>query len=224
MLYVPPKLRLKIEANLASGASPLYVLALEGLSIVAALRELSWQLAVTLSESDLGAAEHAAAVIEVLRPMAANAQVLKPGSRWTSNATLRLHTEPRMIEGSDETEVTMIFDFRVHSLTLSHEELQGAAPNVRAKLIAAYEEELAIIRALDSFVGDARELLAKLRVPLQRGAVLAKAQLFYRTLHRAEMALLCLYTEDPAVRKRLQEYADWLTRLQSEEEERSRPG
>lgn len=56
-----PPLRLKVDAHLAAGA-PLYVLTLEHLSIVAALRELSWQLATACSDSFLDEQEYAATV------------------------------------------------------------------------------------------------------------------------------------------------------------------
>lgn len=217
MRYVPPELRLKVDADLIGDAPP-YVLALESLSIVAVLRELSWQLAVTLTESYLDESEYAATLIEVLCPMAVTARLLPPGARWNSHATLRLHTETRMIEDSDETEEVVLVEFCVHDLEFSRERLYGLSPRVREKLIEAYEEETAIIRALDGFIGDGTALLERLRVHMEYGATLARAQLFYQTAQRAQMGLQCLYTENPIVRKRIDRFATWLNRLQDDEE------
>jgi hypothetical protein len=211
---------LKIDARLAAD-SPLYVMTLEGLSIVAALRELAWQLAVTLSESCLHEAEYAATLVEVLCPMAMTAQLLPPGACWNSHATLCLHTETRTIEGSEQTEDIVLIEFRTHDLELSHEKLQRLSPPNRARLIEAYEEETAITRALDGFVGDGAAMLERLRGPMECGAMLARAQLFYHTAHRAEIGLHSLYTEDPIVRKRVEKVASWFMRLQSDER---RPG
>lgn len=216
-MYIPPELRLKIDANLA-GDSPPYVLALESLSIIAALRELAWQLAVTLSESNLDEQEYAATLIEVLCPMATTARLLPPGARWRSHATLRLHTETRMIEDSDETEEVVLIRFFVHDLECTHEKLCSLSPRARLTLIEAYEEEAAIIRALDGFIGDGATLLERLRVHMECGATLARAQLFYQTAYRAQMGLHCLYTDDPTVRKRIDKFTTWLMRLQGGKE------
>lgn len=219
MRYLPPQLRLRIDADLAGG-SPLCVLGLEGLSIVAALRELSWQLTVTFSQSFLDESEYAARLVEVLCHMATTARLLPPRANWSSNATLRLRTETRKIDDSDETESVVLLEFSAHELELSHDKLYSLTPRVRAKLMEAYKEEGAIIRSLHGFAGDSGALLERLRICMECGAILAKAQLFDNTAHRAQMGLHCLYTADPAVRKRVDKFTTWLIRLQDDEEQR----
>lgn len=218
MLYIRPELRLRIEANLSDG-SPLYVLGLEGLSVVAALRELSWHLAVTLGESFLDESEYATMLIEVLCPMAMTTRLLAPGTPWISHATLRLHTETKTIEDSDETKDVMMIEFSVDDLEFRHENLSSVAPSSRATLIEAYDEEVTIIRALAGFAGDGAALLNTLQLHMECGAILARRQLFQQSAQRAQMALHSLFIDDAVVRRRIDRFATWLMRLQAQVEE-----
>ena len=217
MLYVPPELRLRIDADLANG-SPLYVLALEGLSIVAALRELSWQAAVALAQSFMDEQEYAATLIEILSPMASTTRLLPPGSRWSSHASLRVHTETRIIEGSNETEEVVLIDFVMNDPDLLPGKFSSPHTSGRPRLDAAYEEEVAIVRSLSGFSGEAEILLETLRCRMECAAILARAQLFDSTAHRAVVALNSIYSADAPARARIEQFATWLSQLQADEE------
>ena len=216
MLYLPPELRLRIDANLDNG-SPLYVLALEGLSIVASLRELSWQ-AVALDQSFIDEQEYAATLIEVLRPLASSTRLLPPGTSWSSHATIRVHTETRRIEGSTETEEVVLIDFVMNDIDLPPEEFSSPCTDDRPRLDAAYEEEVAIIRSLSGFSGEAGILLERLRCHMEGAAILARAQLFDSTAHRAVVALNSIYSADAPAQARIAQFATWLSQLQADEE------
>lgn len=218
MHHAVPELRLRIDAMFAQGHS-LYVLALEGLSIVAALRELSWQLAIPRSQSFLDEQEYAAVLVEILCPMAGSVRLLPPGAAWSSHVTLRLHTETRQIEGSEEVEEVIVVAIAVDEIECTHTRLGALSSSDRGRLMAAYDEETSIIRSLDGFVGDASKLLARLRLQMDHGATLAHAQLQHRTVDRAQLALHCLFATDRKTRKRIEEIAAWLRDLQRDQDD-----
>jgi hypothetical protein len=126
----------------------------------------------------------------------------------------------RRIRGSDETEAVPLVAFQVHDLDLSHENLFGLSAIERERLIAAYNEEMVMVRALDGFTGDVAALLARLRAYMEYGAILARAQLFYGTADRAQLGLHCLYTSDSMIRAGIDEFTNWLGELQDGEQNR----
>lgn len=203
-----PDFRLRIDADLFQGA-PLYVLALEVPSMVAALRELATFCAVTAAESDVEESQYAAELIEVITPIASTARVLPALAAWTASATLRLHTQ---IQGSDGLEpcVLMCMDFEVHDLGSEQARIETDAP------IQGWYEEIAILGALDGFRGDAADLLERLDMHMNSGATLARAHLFDGTVRRAQQALLSLYTDDPTIQRQVDEFSTWLIQMHND--------
>src|SRR5688572_26217583 len=88
-MYGVPKFRLKVVADLGANDTPLYVLALEELSIAGALYQLSRSLALRFTDRCLEKSEYTTLLVELLRPMATQARLLPVDVEWEAHATLR---------------------------------------------------------------------------------------------------------------------------------------
>lgn len=193
-MFYPPRFRLKVVANLARG-SPLYVLALEGVSIVAALYHVSSELALTFSDVmvDMHESEYASALVAMLFPMAHTTHLLPPDSEWDAHATLRVHTKRGVIDDYGTEGEAAQLAFSVHDRGYPEESLDWLTPQERFCAMDAIEEERTFIRTLDGFLGDCDKLLWTLTAYLDGSAALAKAELFRCTAHHAELALFRVY-------------------------------
>lgn len=209
-----PQLRLNIDAHFAGGEAPLYVLVLDTVSVVAVLWELAQQFAVVLNETFLDESEMAIELPGIVSLLGDKSRLVAPGTPRSSHATVRLHTEERPVEGSDELESVLMVKFTVHD-ELQQEQLLNSCSLNRSKIFAtAFDEEVNIIRSLDGFAGDVAALLRTLNLHLEGSAVLARTHRSFMTADRAQNWLHAIYTEDPTVQTWIDQSAAWLARQQ----------